>query len=130
MKTETTRQQKSFLVAILLASLMMGFQNCSSSIYTLSVGKPSQAKTDFNQMLTDSESEIDATKQQLKKNSQFEAERAIAASEERTQAALTGSEVKMTTGTQVPLQFVRKVTKKAPVRSGASVKSKNLKPRK
>ena len=123
-KTETTRQQKNFLIATLLATLLLGFQNCSSSVYMLTTAKPVSAKTDFNEILSETESQINETKNSLKNHNQFEATQEAMNRESRTVRNQTGVTESMTTGSRGTLNFIRKVTKRAPTNAEASAKSK------
>ncbi|MFZ3229217.1 MAG: hypothetical protein WA160_03345 [Pseudobdellovibrio sp.] len=57
-----SKRNAVFIFAILMASIMFGFQNCSSSVFMLSNTQPVQAKTDFNEIINNNEKEISKTK--------------------------------------------------------------------
>lgn len=114
MKPFSLKQKNIFIFAILTMTLLLSFQNCSSSLFMLGVSKPASAsgkeKTNFNDLLDNTEKEISNTKTLMKEKAQFRDIDEVA-KEERIPAA-TNKPIEMTAGSDVQMQFVRKNTKK------------------
>lgn len=112
MKNIGLRQKNIFIFAVLAAALLLSFQNCSSSLFMLGLSKPASAKekTNFNDLLNDTEKEISDTKTVMKAETQFRDIDEVR-KEERKPAAVN-EPIEMTTGSDVHMQLIRKNTKK------------------
>lgn len=65
-KNFNPKRQSAFIFMFLFGILLIGFQNCSSSVYSIAVSRPAKAQTDLSAMLNESEAEIAQTKVNLK----------------------------------------------------------------
>ena len=62
MKSIQHKHKTVIIFAVLVGTTLLFFQNCSSSVFMLGAAKQSNAKTDFSEIINDSEKEISSTK--------------------------------------------------------------------
>lgn len=110
MKALAPNKNNIYIFAILAATLLLSFQNCSSSIFMIGTGQSVEAKTDFNAMIDESSNEVESTKKNMVHSNQL---RDINSVEKNVSHARNDEPVEMLTGSDVKIKLILKNTKKS-----------------